>query len=382
MLITTSRPQFTAAAADRHLLGAPALWPPAPSDASMHPTCGGGACCPSLCRPAQGPPGLQTQVTCAGGAERNVLAEEGPTAHRRHGGGGILRGPQHHALRTRWATPPAQRHRRPLCVAACLRSTPGGDPCIRQRHCPISVAPAAASLANPRRASRGTTAAGCPRAGMGEEPEHGHWLSHSEEGSQGRLLALHRCAWQQPRPLPVTLHRAASQGQPHTVVSTPAWFCKTDGLRRRGCSLVLAFLLLDTTACTPPAAASLRLSLLSKGVCPEKVCTLMTAPGAAEPCCRAPPACRAAYCGDVEELRRLLPGLSLRQKLQLDPQGNTVRPALPGSAGGRANLDVLQERGCGLARSAAQGGSCIAGRSAVCRLDWRACMGRTQAAGR
>ncbi|KAL4448118.1 hypothetical protein ABPG75_005337 [Micractinium tetrahymenae] len=33
---------------------------------------------------------------------------------------------------------------------------------------------------------------------------------------------------------------------------------------------------------------------------------------------------RAAYCGDVGELRRLLPGLSLRQKLQLDPQGNTA----------------------------------------------------------
>ncbi|KAL4444592.1 hypothetical protein ABPG77_002409 [Micractinium sp. CCAP 211/92] len=33
---------------------------------------------------------------------------------------------------------------------------------------------------------------------------------------------------------------------------------------------------------------------------------------------------RAAFYGDVDELRRLLPGLSLRQKLQLDPQGNTA----------------------------------------------------------
>lgn len=36
-------------------------------------------------------------------------------------------------------------------------------------------------------------------------------------------------------------------------------------------------------------------------------------------------ACRAAFEGDVAELRRLLQGLSLRQKLQLDAQGNTVR---------------------------------------------------------
>lgn len=60
--------------------------------------------------------------------------------------------------------------------------------------------------------------------GPGEEAEHGQWLSRSEEGSEGRFLALHR----------------------------------------------------------------------------------------------------AAFHGDVEELRRLLPGLTLRQKLQLDPQGNTA----------------------------------------------------------
>lgn len=44
-----------------------------------------------------------------------------------------------------------------------------------------------------------------------------------------------------------------------------------------------------------------------------------------------PTTCRAAFHGDVEELRRLLPGLTLRQKLQLDPQGNTV------GMGGRAS---------------------------------------------
>lgn len=39
------------------------------------------------------------------------------------------------------------------------------------------------------------------------------------------------------------------------------------------------------------------------------------------------PPCRAAFHGDLQELRRLLPGLSLRQKLQFDTQGNTVQQA-------------------------------------------------------
>ena len=36
---------------------------------------------------------------------------------------------------------------------------------------------------------------------------------------------------------------------------------------------------------------------------------------------------RAAFQGNLEELAHLLPSLSLRQKMQLDSQGNTVRLA-------------------------------------------------------
>lgn len=43
-----------------------------------------------------------------------------------------------------------------------------------------------------------------------------------------------------------------------------------------------------------------------------------------QPAAPAPSCCRAAYNGDVDELRRLLPNMSLLQKLQFDPQGNTA----------------------------------------------------------
>ena len=48
------------------------------------------------------------------------------------------------------------------------------------------------------------------------------------------------------------------------------------------------------------------------------------------PSCASFPLCachRAAFEGNLEELAHLLPSLSLRQKMQLDSQGNTVRLA-------------------------------------------------------
>ncbi|KAL4853055.1 Ankyrin repeat domain-containing protein 13D [Chlorella vulgaris] len=43
-----------------------------------------------------------------------------------------------------------------------------------------------------------------------------------------------------------------------------------------------------------------------------------------QPAAPGPSCCRAAYNGDVDALRRLLPSMSLLQKLQFDPQGNTA----------------------------------------------------------
>ena len=58
--------------------------------------------------------------------------------------------------------------------------------------------------------------------------------------------------------------------------------------------------------------------------------------------CHAPPppgqTCRAAFEGDVDEIGHLLPCLSLRQKIQLDPQGNTVGGWVGGGPSWLANL--------------------------------------------
>lgn len=57
-------------------------------------------------------------------------------------------------------------------------------------------------------------------------------------------------------------------------------------------------------------------------------CWRATAPAqrsTASCCCCCPSPCRAAFDGDLEELAHLLAGLTLRQKLQLDTQGNTAR---------------------------------------------------------
>lgn len=125
----------------------------------------------------------------------------------------------------------------------------------------------------------------CPAFAACGEPAEGEWLRSSEEGSQAHKLALHR------------------QG------------CRSTG------PLLLAHGVGDIN-CQARRTAAIPCHAIS----------------------RINVSRRAAYDGDLEELRRLLPRLSMRQKLQLDAQGNTVRRQISCADAGPMPLMFLHRR--------------------------------------
>ena len=110
--------------------------------------------------------------------------------------------------------------------------------------------------------------------------EHGAFLRGAEEGSRAHGFALHRRA---------SLGRRNGGG---------------------GCATCGALLVRT-------AAAALLLQPVVKPHLALKRFKCLHA-------CSPPAACRAAFEGNLDELRRMLPSLTHRQRLQLDSQGNTV----------------------------------------------------------